>query len=72
MGALLVRARQRLARVAAQLLEANSEDSLATWNYFDDQIADPTAAAVPSVAGAASPATQSSQPRPAPSRAARA
>lgn len=43
-GGLVVPARQRLARVAAQLLEARSEDSLATWNYFDGQIADPGAA----------------------------
>ena len=34
-GTLIVRARQRLARVAAQLLEARSEDSLLTWNFFD-------------------------------------
>ncbi len=37
-GTLIVRARQRLGRIAAQLLEGLSEDSLATWNYFDDQI----------------------------------
>lgn len=34
-GALVVPADQRLWRVAAQLLEAVSEDSLATWGYFD-------------------------------------
>ena len=34
-GTLVVPAGQRLWRVAAQLLEAVSEDSLATWGYFD-------------------------------------
>jgi len=34
-GALLVPARQRLGRVAAQLLEAQSEDSLSTWNLLE-------------------------------------
>ncbi len=34
-GALLVSARQRLARVAATLLEPESEDSLSTWTFFD-------------------------------------
>lgn len=37
-GALLVNANQRLVRVAAQLLEAQSEDSLATWNVLDTEI----------------------------------
>lgn len=37
-GTLFVAANQRLARVAAQLLEPQSEDSLATWNYFDDEL----------------------------------
>ncbi|MEM7204027.1 MAG: M14 family metallopeptidase [Planctomycetota bacterium] len=37
-GSLLIRANQRLGRVAAQLLEACSEDSLATWNYFDEAL----------------------------------
>ncbi len=35
-GAIWVPAKQRLARLAAQLLEAQSEDSLSTWNFFDD------------------------------------
>lgn len=34
-GTLLIRADQRWARVAAQLLEPHSEDSLATWNFFE-------------------------------------
>jgi hypothetical protein len=34
-GALIVSARQNLGRVAAQLLEAQSEDSLSTWNVFE-------------------------------------
>ena len=34
-GTLVVRADQRWGRVAAQLLEPTSEDSLATWNFFD-------------------------------------
>jgi hypothetical protein len=37
-GTLLVPARQRLARVAALLLEARSEDSLATWGVFDGRL----------------------------------
>jgi hypothetical protein len=37
-GTLLVSARHRLARLAAQLLEPQSEDSLATWNYFDEDL----------------------------------
>ncbi|MCP5022986.1 MAG: M14 family metallopeptidase [bacterium] len=37
-GTLLVRADQALARVAAQLLEPQSEDSLTTWNFFDDHL----------------------------------
>lgn len=38
-GTLIVPADQRLWRVAAQLLEAVSEDSLATWGYFDTALA---------------------------------
>jgi hypothetical protein len=34
-GTLIVFGRQRRARVAAQLLEGHSEDSLTTWNFFD-------------------------------------
>ncbi len=34
-GTLLVPATQRLARVAATLLEPQSEDSLSTWNFFE-------------------------------------
>ena len=37
-GTLLVPARQPLGRLAAQLLEAVSEDSLATWNFFDEDL----------------------------------
>ncbi|MEE9125772.1 MAG: M14 family metallopeptidase [Planctomycetota bacterium] len=37
-GTVWVPARQRLGRLAAQALEAVSEDSLATWNYFDGQL----------------------------------
>lgn len=37
-GTLVITARQPLARVAAQLLEAVSEDGLATWNFFDATI----------------------------------
>ena len=37
-GDLVIRSRQPYGRVAAQLLEAQSEDSLATWNFFDAQI----------------------------------
>lgn len=37
-GTLVVPARQRLARIAALLLDPHSEDSLATWNFFDDAI----------------------------------
>ncbi|MCB9891636.1 MAG: M14 family metallopeptidase [Planctomycetes bacterium] len=37
-GAVWIPANQRLARVAAQLLEPLSEDSLTTWNAFDDEI----------------------------------
>lgn len=39
-GAVVVRADQRLGRLAAQLLEPQSEDSLATWNYFDTALGD--------------------------------
>lgn len=34
-GTLLIRARQVHGRAAAQLLEGHSEDSLASWNFFD-------------------------------------
>ncbi len=34
-GTVLVSARQRLARLAATLLEAESEDSLSSWNFFE-------------------------------------
>ena len=34
-GAIYVPARQRLGRLAAQLLEPVSEDGLGTWNFFD-------------------------------------
>ena len=37
-GTLIVSASHRLARLAAQLLEANSDDGLATWGYFDQAI----------------------------------
>jgi hypothetical protein len=37
-GAVIVSARQPLSRLAATLLEPESEDSLATWNFFDDAI----------------------------------
>jgi hypothetical protein len=37
-GTLIVRAKQRLGRIAAVLLDPMSEDSLAIWNFFDDQI----------------------------------
>lgn len=36
-GSLLVPGRQPLARLAAQLLEAESEDSLSVWNFFEAQ-----------------------------------
>lgn len=36
-GTLIVPADQRLARVAATLLEPLSEDGLSTWNFFEDQ-----------------------------------
>ncbi len=36
-GALVVPARQPLGRLAAQLLEAHSEDSLSTWNVFEER-----------------------------------
>jgi Zinc carboxypeptidase len=35
LGTLLVPAEQRLARLAAVLLEPQSEDSLSTWNFFE-------------------------------------
>jgi hypothetical protein len=34
-GAIVVDARQRLARLAATLLEPESEDSLSSWNFFE-------------------------------------
>lgn len=34
-GAVVVPQRQRLARLAAQLLEPESDDSLSTWNFFE-------------------------------------
>lgn len=37
-GTVWIPARQHLARLAAQDLEAVSEDSLATWNYLDEQL----------------------------------
>jgi predicted deacylase len=37
-GAWIVRADQPRARLAAQLLEPESEDSLVTWNHFDGQL----------------------------------
>jgi hypothetical protein len=36
-GTAFVPARQRLARVAAQLLEPESEDGLATWGFFEER-----------------------------------
>ena len=47
-GTLIVPARQRLGRLAAQLLEPLSEDSLSTWNFFERA----TRAAADGVAGA--------------------
>lgn len=38
LGALYVSAKQPLARLAAQLLEPVSEDSLTTWNRFDSEL----------------------------------
>lgn len=37
-GSLVVPGRQRLARVAAMLLDPMSEDSLAIWNFFDSAV----------------------------------
>jgi len=37
-GTVLVSARQRLVRVAAQLLEPETEDGLVTWNLLDDAL----------------------------------
>ena len=37
-GTVLVSGRQRLARLAAQLLEPFSEDSLTVWNFFDQVV----------------------------------
>ena len=39
-GAIVVPARQRLARLAATLLLPESEDSLTTWNFFEAQTAE--------------------------------
>jgi hypothetical protein len=39
-GTLLVSAQQPLARLAAQLLEPESEDSLSTWNFFEARTED--------------------------------
>jgi hypothetical protein len=39
-GAIVVTARQPLARLAAQLLEPQSEDSLSSWNFFESATAD--------------------------------
>jgi len=39
-GAIVVTARQPLARLAAQLLEPQSEDSLSSWNFFESQTTD--------------------------------
>ncbi|MGE3175107.1 MAG: M14 family metallopeptidase [Planctomycetota bacterium] len=39
-GALWIAANQRLARLAAQLLEPQSEDSLSSWNFLEDRTAD--------------------------------
>ncbi len=39
-GTLLIDARQPLARLAAQLLEPQSEDSLSTWNFLEQQTGD--------------------------------
>ncbi|MEX2316547.1 MAG: M14 family zinc carboxypeptidase [Pirellulales bacterium] len=38
-GTILVRSAQPLGRLAAYLLEPESDDSLATWNYLDDYLA---------------------------------
>ena len=38
-GTITVASHQALGRVAAQLLDGRSEDSLATWNYFDASLA---------------------------------
>jgi hypothetical protein len=39
-GALIIRTEQRLGALAAYLLEARSEDGLATWNFFDEALAE--------------------------------
>lgn len=39
-GAIVITARQPLARLAAQLLEPQSEDSLSSWNFFESTTAD--------------------------------
>ena len=41
-GSVLVSALQPRVRVAAQLLEPESEDGLVTWNFFDDSLAEAT------------------------------
>jgi len=40
LGSLIVSARQPLGRLAAQLLEPESEDSLSSWNFFEAQTTD--------------------------------
>ena len=40
LGTIVVPARQRLGRLAAALLEPESEDSLSTWNFFEQQTDD--------------------------------
>lgn len=37
-GTLIVRTGQKLGNLAVMLLEPQSEDSLTTWNFFDDQL----------------------------------
>jgi dipeptidyl-peptidase 4 len=39
-GTVLVRTEQKLGMLAAYLLEPQAEDGLATWNFFDDGLAD--------------------------------
>jgi hypothetical protein len=46
-GTLVVRADQPLGRLAAQLLEAVSEDGLATWDLFGDRVQGPAGAPGP-------------------------
>ncbi len=40
LGTIVISAHQRLGRLAAQLLEPESEDSLSTWNFFEAQTTD--------------------------------